>query len=142
MPAEKRRERRPRTCIFSTAGTEGNEVANHVFEISDGKVAELNVGDLHHLRKLCHEAFKILDTNVEDCYVDIGEFLRVVPESPFIMDLLGVTEKQAKGPRHELESFLTAIFDAVDVSRDGHLDVDEFVHFLHHRQIAGWKDKK
>merc|ERR1719443_960349 len=131
-PPEGRRARRPRTCIFSTAASEGTEVADTVLMIQSCTIAEVDVRELHELRKQCHHAFHLMDTD-GDRRVTLEEFVTVVPEIPWLMGILGVTEEMAKAPKADLRRILAVLFDALDSDRDRSLQLSEIVHYLHHR---------
>merc|ERR1719428_2529140 len=62
-PPETLGARRLRTCIFSSASTEGQAVANTVLKLSDGAVELVDMQTLHRVRDECREAFEVLDAD-------------------------------------------------------------------------------
>merc|ERR1719375_685172 len=101
-------------------------------------ISEINVNDLHRLRKQCHVVFEMLDKD-GDQKVSAEEFLRVVPTVPWLMALLGISEALAKDPNHDVRDILMVVFQAIDTSRDHSIDITELVHYLYRRHCDNFE---
>merc|ERR1719161_3384663 len=114
-PPEGRRLRRPRTCIFSTSADQGTEQSDAVFQINERTVTLTDVAELQMIRDKCIVHFNLLDKDA-DQGITLPEWLQRLPEAPWIMQLLGISEETAKGPRKVLDDALTKIFDIMDTT--------------------------
>lgn len=94
-PPETRLCRRPRTAIFSVASTRGTEVADVVFHVGAGKVEEVDVARLQHLRQLTRELFEGLDQTGNN-RLSFADFVQNMPGAPYAKELLGVEKPDDK----------------------------------------------
>jgi len=131
-PAEGREARRPRTCIFSASNTESSELVDRVLHINQKKVEAVDMEALGVLRRCARELFSALDLD-KDSRVTLHEFVEVVMRTPWISQLLGISEDQLHGSPHEVHTTLSMVFNLLDYSGSGDVDCQELVQFLRRR---------
>jgi Ca2+-binding EF-hand superfamily protein len=123
-PAEERRLRRPRTCVFSVSDLKGCDLADTVLHVAQGNVAEVDVREIETLRTYARKLFEAIDLN-QDNLVNRKEFVSAVRDAPWAAELLGVSSSVVDG-----DEDLSKMFDLLDRSGNGEVDFDELTDYL------------
>mmetsp|Transcript_103968 Transcript_103968/g.252410 ORF Transcript_103968/g.252410 Transcript_103968/m.252410 type:complete len:1043 (+) Transcript_103968:70-3198(+) len=128
-PPETRDQRRPRTCIFSTATTKCTEEADMVLHVSHGSVHQIDNTVLNLLRQRIRDLFAALSSSGTG-QVTRGAFLDAFREAPWAGTMLGVSEQHLAAEPEHAEALLMRTFDALDKLGTSTVEYDELVHFI------------
>merc|ERR1711972_686741 len=85
--------------------------------------------ELQDLKIAAHKVFSAMDVD-DRKQVKYEGFAKAVSEAPWIADLVGITSAKLKGPKELRDAAILEVFQKVDYTSDGCVDVEELVEFL------------